>query len=240
MNHQAVYDALIQSRQANASPGEYHEKHHIVPRSLGGSDAPENIVRLTPREHYLAHWLLAKIHGGKMWMALTAMSMKNGNTRKRADLSSSVYAEAKEKAYRHKSESMAGRGNHFYGRRHTQQSRDLISVARVGSRIGDKERQRLSAAWAGDKNPRYGKGHAIEGSKNPFYGKRHSAESIEKMRRAAQGRKVSPRLGKQHSEATKGKIAANWGKKTVDCPHCQKRGDSRAMKRWHFDNCKHR
>lgn len=34
--------------------------HHIVPRSLGGSDEPRNLVRLTREEHLRAHWLLSK------------------------------------------------------------------------------------------------------------------------------------------------------------------------------------
>ena len=25
----------------------------------------------------------------------------------------------------------------------------------------------------------------------------------------------------------------------IVCPHCNKKGQARAMKRWHFDNCKH-
>lgn len=36
------------------------EKHHIQPRSLGGSDSHENLVVLAPREHYIAHLLLCK------------------------------------------------------------------------------------------------------------------------------------------------------------------------------------
>jgi hypothetical protein len=40
------------------------EKHHIVPRSLGGSNDESNIVRLTYREHFLAHLLLTKFTSG--------------------------------------------------------------------------------------------------------------------------------------------------------------------------------
>ena len=40
----------------------YTEVHHILPRCLGGTDDPDNLVILTYREHYLAHWLLTKIH----------------------------------------------------------------------------------------------------------------------------------------------------------------------------------
>lgn len=37
-----------------------HEKHHILPKSLGGSNERSNIVCLTYREHFIAHWLLTK------------------------------------------------------------------------------------------------------------------------------------------------------------------------------------
>lgn len=43
----------------------YVERHHIKPRCLGGSDRSSNIVKLTYREHFLAHWLLTKIHKGE-------------------------------------------------------------------------------------------------------------------------------------------------------------------------------
>jgi hypothetical protein len=40
----------------------YSEKHHVIPRCMGGSNKKENIVRLTPEEHFLAHQLLVKIY----------------------------------------------------------------------------------------------------------------------------------------------------------------------------------
>lgn len=43
-----------------ASPPTVGEKHHIVPRSFGGSNDPENIVLLPVRYHFIAHLLLAK------------------------------------------------------------------------------------------------------------------------------------------------------------------------------------
>jgi len=40
----------------------YFEKHHIIPKCMGGSDSPDNIVALTAREHFVAHQLLVKIN----------------------------------------------------------------------------------------------------------------------------------------------------------------------------------
>jgi hypothetical protein len=75
MNHQRQYDLLIESRWQRDHIDGYTEKHHIVPRSLGGSDDPSNLIALTAKEHYIAHLLLAKIHGGPMVHALHMMKM---------------------------------------------------------------------------------------------------------------------------------------------------------------------
>lgn len=54
------------------------EKHHVQPKSLGGTDVVANLVSLTFREHFLAHWLLIKCTTGaakrKMSLALWAMT----------------------------------------------------------------------------------------------------------------------------------------------------------------------
>lgn len=86
MDYKRIYSQFIESRrlkeQAVKRSGEYSERHHILPRCLGGDDSPENLIRLTPGDHYFAHLLLAKIHGGKLWFAVIAMAnMDNGTSR---------------------------------------------------------------------------------------------------------------------------------------------------------------
>jgi len=55
------YHKIISFRKQNMPTG-YTEKHHIIPRSLGGNNDKENIVYLTAREHYVCHLLLMKIY----------------------------------------------------------------------------------------------------------------------------------------------------------------------------------
>lgn len=74
----------------------YFEHHHIVPRSLGGSNDDENIVRLTAREHYICHRLLIRFHHGadkaKMARALQMMMLKGrGQQRYHIAVTSRVY-----------------------------------------------------------------------------------------------------------------------------------------------------
>jgi len=61
MNYQKIYDSLIDKARHRCLES-YTEKHHIVPRCMGGSDDADNLVSLTPEEHYLAHQLLVKIY----------------------------------------------------------------------------------------------------------------------------------------------------------------------------------
>ena len=63
MDYQRVYNALIEKGKTQVLPGgTYTEKHHILPKSLGGSDKKSNLVRLTARQHYIAHKLLVFIY----------------------------------------------------------------------------------------------------------------------------------------------------------------------------------
>ena len=62
MDYLKIYNNLIENRKANQNSGEYCEIHHILPRCLGGTDDKDNLIKLTYREHYVAHWLLTKIY----------------------------------------------------------------------------------------------------------------------------------------------------------------------------------
>lgn len=85
---------------SNIDYGEYIEHHHITPRSLGGTDEDENIVKLTAREHFICHWLLVKmykkgsIERKKMLCAFWKMKQSPAKTHKRY-LNSRAYAKLK-------------------------------------------------------------------------------------------------------------------------------------------------
>jgi hypothetical protein len=76
MNYERVYKELISQAVQRATVDGYKEQHHIVPKSLGGLDDNSNLVALTAREHFVAHCLLAFIHGGTQWCAITYMKSR--------------------------------------------------------------------------------------------------------------------------------------------------------------------
>ena len=66
MDYKAIYYKIIENAKKETENGNrhvgYYEKHHILPKSLGGTNNKENLVKLTAREHFLCHWLLVKMY----------------------------------------------------------------------------------------------------------------------------------------------------------------------------------
>lgn len=82
MNYKKIYDSIINRAQNRILTG-YFEKHHIIPRCMGGTDDKNNLVNLTPEEHYVSHQLLVKIYPNenKLIFAVVIMSGKNPNNK---------------------------------------------------------------------------------------------------------------------------------------------------------------
>jgi hypothetical protein len=74
MNYQRIYDTIIDHGKNRILEG-YKEKHHIVPRCLGGTNDAKNLVELTAEEHYVVHQLLVKIHPDNIKLVSAAMFM---------------------------------------------------------------------------------------------------------------------------------------------------------------------
>ena len=62
MNCVRIYNSLMENSKQDRKLVGYTEKHHILPVCMGGSNEDVNLVRLTAKEHFIAHWLLYKIH----------------------------------------------------------------------------------------------------------------------------------------------------------------------------------
>lgn len=74
MNYTAIYERLI-AKAKDRVIAEYTEAHHILPKCMGGDDGKDNLVNLTPEEHYVAHQLLCKMHPNNGALAKAAQMM---------------------------------------------------------------------------------------------------------------------------------------------------------------------
>lgn len=74
MDYLKIYNSLI-DRARNCACHGYSEKHHIIPKCMGGTNDKSNIVELRPEEHYLAHQLLVKIYPDNRKLVYAAVCM---------------------------------------------------------------------------------------------------------------------------------------------------------------------
>ena len=116
----------------------YKESHHILPRSLGGTDDKDNLVDLTAREHFICHWLLVKMYTGqaqhKMIYALNGMK-RNGkdNERYETAITSRVYEKLKVEFGRVHSETMKGRKAHNKGKPMSEEQKAIIRATKAAN-----------------------------------------------------------------------------------------------------------
>lgn len=124
----------------------YVEKHHIIPVSI----APEftkctwNIVPLTARQHYICHLLLVKMclsgyHRRKMINALFFLMNKH---KEKINISSRLY----EIAVINRSISLSGENNPFYDKLHNKETIKNIRNSLIGFKHTEDSKNKISIA----------------------------------------------------------------------------------------------
>jgi len=217
--------------------GVYTENHHVIPESMFKNDF---CVRLTAREHFIAHYILTKMTCGdnqiKMFWAF-------GNMRRDAHgkryMNSRLYASLKGK-YTHTQETISK-----FSKSHretlskkimTVEERERRSAVRRGSEIPESVREKIRASSIGKAKSEYHKRNMIlarqntprpdiSGSSNPMYGrtgdlsphygKQQTEEHKEKRLSCVRGRKHSEearmRMSENHTKTALGKSWYNDG-----------------------------
>lgn len=65
MDWGVVYERIVERARTRERPEGRLEVHHVLPRSMGGGDSPENLVALTIKEHFVAHRVFDRAHGAE-------------------------------------------------------------------------------------------------------------------------------------------------------------------------------
>jgi hypothetical protein len=144
--------------------GIYYEKHHIIPKSIGGNDDKNNLVLLTAKEHYMCHLLLPKmcvVNEHKVSMSRAFFYMSNGMVKER--YTSKIYDYVKKSNAKIISEALSGENCYMYGVPKTDEIKKKISQTRIKNDTG-------------------------RGKNNPMYDKKHSMESKQLMSQNRKGK----------------------------------------------------
>tara|TARA_R110002124_G_C8774055_1_gene500221 strand:+ start:79 stop:783 length:705 start_codon:yes stop_codon:yes gene_type:complete len=199
--YKMYYDNIIENANSRVIQG-YVEKHHIIPRCMGGSDDDVNIVSLTAREHFVCHRLLTKFTTGeiryKMLHAVGRFVQDGKNTNRK--MTSKQYSVARlsiseaRLGRKHSAETCAKISESAKGR--IPWNKGLVN-AQV---MSDSNKHALSVLYSGKSYvDRYGQTHAdlikqkmSESKKGHTYGmtgKHHSEATLAKMRKSRPGSK---------------------------------------------------
>jgi len=243
------YQIVKKAKERNTT--NYTEKHHIIPRSLSGSNKKDNIVDLTAREHFICHWLLTKmttdIARRKMIFALHMMRVKSSNhnnQRYETKITSRVYAHyktehAKNSSIMNKYKEPVNKGKKLVGtelekqrerirnRRKLTPEENVIRIAKmIATNTGRKQTQETKDKI---RNTLLGKAKGPMSTQEKvkrsiaLLGKSKAVESIQKRTITL---KQLAREGKHHTQIM------------LTCPHCAITVKKLNYSRWHGKHCK--
>ena len=223
------YYSIISNAQSKVLSKEiYTERHHIIPKSLGGSNSKDNLVKLSAREHFICHLLLTKMTDGenKMKMAKAAfMFATASNNQNRYKINSHWYESLKLKS--------------------SNARRNVPSLLK-GIKITDIKRLDQIKQAVVDRELKYSTGELSRGNMGKY---KRSEEYIDYLRADVKNRKgfstkdqsteARARAAKNISIARKGQPAHNKGiaPSRVSCLCCKTEVDIRNFSRYHTE-CK--
>lgn len=227
MNYRKNYVRLMKRARDRICPNTYLESHHVFPVSIFGKN--NFIVKLTAREHYIAHLLLwkdfQKRYGDKSpntFKMAKAVALMSGQVHG----SSRLYSIARTNL----SKAMKGNQN-TKGRRATDEERKEISERNKGNKYGlgrivsreTKEKQSASMKGRRKSDETRAKISAAKKGKSVGVGRTLSQETKDKIAASLRGRKSSKKgqkmsedFRKKISDATKGRLSPRKGAKLSD------------------------
>lgn len=209
------YNNIVVTAKSRILPeNTYSERHHIVPKCLGGGDHKDNLVKLTAKEHFVCHLLLTKMVSDpvikrKMQFALNSFRRSSRNQH-RHKLTASQYAYIRDQVSQARSESL--KGNKFaLGRSVSESTRLKMSL----SNTGKKKRPRTEQEKRVISQQHTGK--ILSEETKQKMRKPKSASHCENIRKAQLGKIISDETKRKISEARLGRIPIK-----KECPHCGK------------------
>lgn len=190
MNYRAHYDRLMFRARGRVLVG-YRERHHVLPRCMGGTDAKDNLVELTPEEHYVAHQLLVKLYPSHEGLSYAAVCMAQKASGRRAyGWLRGRYGSllrGKAKTAEHRRNISTGQR----GRPVSLATRARIAASLLGRSMSEKARQRMSAVRQGRKRGPMSEAHRAKLSAART-GWRQSEEQKARISASLRGRQKTP------------------------------------------------
>ena len=155
MTYESFINDILATRGRFACGDTYHERHHIKPKSCGGTNDECNLIDLYAREHFIAHQLLARENpdNDKLQYAYSAMAFMSNEYEERCELTPEEYEEARTTFSSMLKKRYADKENHpSYGTHISEERKRIISEANKGNKycvgriLSEETRRKISEA----------------------------------------------------------------------------------------------
>lgn len=214
MTYHEFINNIIGTRGRFNCGDEYHERHHIVPKCMGGTNDEDNLIDLFAREHFIAHKLLAQENpdNNSLIYAWCCMAFAKNDYECRYELSPEEYEEARITLSAARKGVKSGSPSDETVNKIRQ---GLKSAWENNDALREEYSIRMKQRWADDayraivtQNMRESCPHR-SGEDHPMYGKTHSEETRAKMREnhADFTGEKHPMYGRHHSDESRLKIS---------------------------------
>lgn len=179
LTYNAFIENILNTRGRFACGDEYHERHHIIPKCMGGANNEENLIDLFAREHFIAHKLLAQenLDNNALIYAWWCMINASNSNKRDCEITAEEYEYARKHYSAVKSIEMMGVKHPMFGKHHSEETRKKMSDAALGEKnhnfgkqMPDDVRAKIS--------------ESLSGENSYWYGRHHTDESKKKMREA--------------------------------------------------------
>jgi hypothetical protein len=227
MNYSKIYENLIYNAKINPKSDKYKEWHHIIPKCLGGSDDVDNLVLLSARQHYLAHWLLYKIHRTSALVHAWHSMSRIGIGQEERNVNSHLFEYCKVERRKILSKQYSGEGNNFFGKKHTEKTKHKLSMIHFGKiyKTPEQIQEWVIAVAKREKTPEH---KAKIGRRGLTMLQHIDTKEIIRVSltdiRCGDSNWVNPRKIKPE--------------KKYKCDYCDIITTASNLKRWHNENCK--
>lgn len=228
--------------------------HHILPRHMGGTNEPSNLIELSVEEHALAHKKLweeyGKLEDYIAWKGLEGTIGKEEMVQLKCSLGGKKGVEKLKELkicsfYNDELRKKAAEKGRMVAKENQTGFYDKELQSDLGKRGGPKNK---GFVWVNDGSvsikysPKMQKNKSIEQFlvENPTFslGRIQPSNIVTCPHCEKTGHKSGMVIHHFENCSVITEHKRTFTIKKIECPHCGKVGAGGSMKRWHFDNCK--